>query len=309
MKIDNFDSKNIDENLSIIKEKKLVLIEKGLSKESLMILNEKIRNANIKLVLVCDPSKDSSSDLIRNLDVFNYITTINSLSILVNSSKELFDISNLSKIEDLICLNINGNYNKKINLDALIKFQSLVEVEFDELDNSNKYHLIENLNLEKLSIDSLDLSKLNTNLKLKSLKVNKDLKCSETMNSIFPNLNYLALLNCKKINNFSFLSELKDLNFLILNSTNIIHLPVLTKNLTKIQLLSNKSLENINSILNMTNIDKIAITDSNVNYEIIKELAKFKLKNFYYTTKVKENNADFEALALKNGFENSLRGF
>ncbi|QYS87243.1 hypothetical protein JJC03_04720 [Flavobacterium oreochromis] len=56
-------------------------------------------------------------------------------------------------------------------------------------------------------------------------------------------------------------------------------------------------------------MEKIAITDSKVNYETIRELAKLKLKNFYYTTKVKENNADFETLALRNGFENSLRGF
>ncbi|QYS87242.1 hypothetical protein JJC03_04715 [Flavobacterium oreochromis] len=204
MKIDNFDLKGIDENINLIKEKKLVLIEKGLPKESLEYLNKKIKDSNIKLILVCDPSKDSSSDLVRNLDVFNYLQTISSLSILVNSSKELNDISNLRKIDDLSSFSISGNYNKKINLDAINKFQSLVEIEFDELDNSNKYKLIESLKLEKLSIDSVDLSKLKQNIQLKFLKINKDLKNHESIDYIFPNLNFLTLLNCKKINNFSF---------------------------------------------------------------------------------------------------------
>ncbi|MFK7031642.1 hypothetical protein V3471_11040 [Flavobacterium oreochromis] len=309
MKIDNFDLKGIDENINLIKEKKLVLIEKGLPKESLEYLNKKIKDSNIKLILVCDPSKDSSSDLVRNLDVFNYLQTISSLSILVNSSKELNDISNLRKIDDLSSFSISGNYNKKINLDAINKFQSLVEIEFDELDNSNKYKLIESLKLEKLSIDSVDLSKLKQNIQLKFLKINKDLKNHESIDYIFPNLNFLTLLNCKKINNFSFLSKLKNLEFLLLNSTNIEVLPELSTKIIKVQLLASKNLENVNSLLKLNNLEKIAITDSKVNYETIRELAKLKLKNFYYTTKVKENNADFETLALRNGFENSLRGF
>jgi hypothetical protein len=309
MKIDNLNIESISENISNILDKKIVLIEKGLSVEALKYLNEKIRNNSIKLVLVCDPGKNSSESIVRNLDVFNYLTTITAVSILVNSSKELNDISTIKNIERLVNFSISGNYSKKIDIELLKSFNELTEVEFDELDNSSKYKLIEQLTLEKLSIDSLDIGKLKPNLQLKFLKINKELKNSEVLSSIFPNLNSLALLNCKKIADFNFLTELKKLNFLLLNSTNIAVLPKLADSVSKIQLLSSKCLEDVSSLLGLTNLDKLAITDSRVNYDTVKELAKFKLSNFYYTSKIKADNLDFEGLSLKNGFTNSLRGF
>ncbi len=309
MKIDNFDLNSIIQNLTLIKDKKTILIEKGLKKESLIYLNDNLLNLDIKLVIVCDPSKGIVDDNIRNLDVLNYLTNINQLSILVNSSKELDAINEVDNINDLKSFSISGNYSKKINIEILNKFSLLETFEVEDLDDVKKYKFFKSHNFSLIAIDSLDLLKMSENNLLLNLKINKELKNEQLLATKFKFLKTVELLNCKKISDFDFLYESINLENLTINYTNIEILPKLPAGVRKVQLLVNKRLHTIDTIFELYELQKFAITDSSVKYETIKRIPTKKLSNFYFRNKDSFENSDFESFSRIIGFENSMLGF
>lgn len=306
MDIDNIEISDLKTKLNQILEDKIIAIEKGCREEVLIEINKYILGKEIKLVLVCDSNKTSTNILIRNLDVLNYLSNISSLAILSNSSKELDEINSVQNIVDLKSFKLSGYYNKNINIEVISKFNNLKILEIEALSDSKKYKLLDNFNLEKLAIEKLDLSKVQMNANLKYLKISKELINENLLNEKYPNLTHVELVNCKKIEDFSFLTYLIDLENIIINNTNIGVFPEVSKNVIKIQLLTNKKLKDVEAVFKLNNLNKIAITDSAVNFDEIIKLSKLNLINFYFRSKLKVENDDFEKIALKRGFKNNL---
>lgn len=306
MKIDNLEIDDLKNKFNSILEKRIILIEKGCKKEFLIALNEQIRNKEIKLVLVCDYNKTGENSLIRNLEVLKYLTNINGIDILSNSSKELEEINNVQNITDLKSFALFGFYNKNINIEILNKFNNLKTFEIEALSDNKKYKLLENFNLEKLAIEKLDLAKVQVNENLKSLKISKELINEKSLGEKYPNISNIELVNCKKIVDFSFLTDLMHLETIIINNTNIKVFPEVSNNVTKIQLLTNKKLNDIKTIFKLSSLNKIAFTDSVVNFEDIIKLSKFNFINFYFRSKSRTENDAFEKIAIERNFCNNL---
>lgn len=306
MDVDNIEITDLKNNLNRILSDKIIAIEKGCKEEVLVELNSQIEGEFIKLVLVCDSNKLSTSVLKRNLDVLNYLNNINGISILSNSSKELEEINNVQNITDLNSFKISGFYNKNINIEVLNKFKNLKIFEIEGLSDSKKYKLLENFNLEKLAIEKLDLAKVEVNPNLKHLKISKELINEKLLVEKYPNIVNVELVNCKKIIDFSFLTDLTHLQTIIINNTNIEVFPEVSSNVTKIQLLTNKKLKDIEMIFKLSNLSKIAITDSAVNFEDIIKLSKLNFINFYFRSKSRTENDAFEKIAIERDFCNNL---
>lgn len=306
MNIDNIEILDLKSKINQIFEKKIIAIEKGCQKEVLIEINNQIEGKSIKLVLVCDYNKNSTDFLLRNLEVLPYLYNIKALSILVNSSKELEQIDNVQNISDLIEFKLSGYYSKNINIEVIEKFKNLKSLELEGLSDNKKYKLLQIFDLEKLAIEKLDLSKIQINTNLKSLKITKELISQDLLAEKFPYLNYIELVNCKKIEDFSFLSHLSHLENIIINNTNIEVFPKVSKSVTKIQLLTNKKLKNIDSLFELTNLTKIALTDSAVNFEDVVKISDLQLITFYFRSKSKSENEAFERIASKRGFTNNL---
>jgi len=306
MKIDNLEIDDLKNKFNSILEKRIILIEKGCKKEFLIALNEQIRNKEIKLVLVCDYNKTAENSLIRNLEVLEYLTNVNGVDVLSNSSKELEQINNVQNISDLKSFALFGFYNKNINIEVLNKFKNLKIFEIEGLSDGKKYKLLENFNLEKLAIEKLDLAKVEVNKNLKHLKISKELINEKLLVEKYPNIVNIELVNCKKIIDFSFLTDLTHLQTIIINNTNIEVFPEVSSNVTKIQLLTNKKLKDIEMIFKLSNLSKIAITDSSVNFEDIIKLSKLNFINFYFRSKSRTENDAFEKIAIERDFCNNL---
>lgn len=306
MKIDNLEIDDLKNKFNSILEKKIILIEKGCKKEFLIALNVQIINKEIKLVLVCDYNKSGDNSLIRNLDVLEYLTNINGIDVLSNSSRELEELNNIQKILDLESFALFGFYSKNINIEVLNKFNNLKIFEIEGLNDIKKYKLLENFKLEKLAIEKLDLAKVQLNKNLKYLKISKELVNEKLLVEKYPNISNIELVNCKKIVDFSFLTDLVHLENIIINNTNMEVFPNVSAKVYKIQLLTNKKLNNIEAVFRLNNLVKIAITDSAVNFEQILKLSKLNLINFYFRSKSRVENDAFEKIALERDFCNNL---
>ncbi|MDW8852412.1 hypothetical protein SD960_20085 [Flavobacterium sp. MMLR14_040] len=306
MDIDNIEITDLKTNLNRILSDKIIAIEKGCKEEVLLELNSQIKGKEIKLVLVCDSNKVSTDILKRNLDVLNYLNNINSISILSNSSKELEEINNVQNITDLNSFKLSGFYNKNINIEVLNKFKNLKVFEIEALSDSKKYKLLDNFNLEKLAIEKLDLAKVEVNPNLKHFKISKELINEKLLAEKYPSIVNVELVNCKKIIDFSFLTDLTRLETIIINNTNIEVFPKVSNSVTKIQLLTNKKLKDIEVIFKLSNLSKIAITDSAVDFEEIIKLSKLNFINFYFRSKSRTENDAFEKIANAQGFNNNL---
>lgn len=306
MDIDNIEITDLKSKLSQILGNKIIAIEKGCKEEVLVELNKQIEGKEIKLVLVCDSNKVSNDILKRNLDVLSYLNNISAISILSNSSKELEEINNVLNINDLKSFKLSGFYNKNINIEVLNNFKNLKVFEIEALSDGNKYKLLENFNLEKLAIEKLDLAKIEVNTNLVFLKISKELVNENLLVEKYPNITHIELVNCKKIDDFSFLEDLKYLENIIINSTNITVFPKVGTKVTKVQLLANKKLKDIESMFKISSLTKVAITDSIVNFEEIIKLSKLNLINFYFRSKSRAENEDFEKIANARDFNNNL---
>lgn len=306
MDIDNIGINDLKIKLNQVFEDELIVIEKGCQEQVLIELDKNILGKKIKLVLVCDSNKTSTDVLIRDLDVLNYLSNIRYLSILSNSSKELEEINNVKKINDLIGFKLSGFYNKNIDIEVLNKFMNLKSFEIESLNDSKKYKLLENFNLEKLAIEKLDLSKVEVNKNLTFLKISKELINENLLVEKYPNITHIELVNCKKIEDFSFLTNLTHLENIIINNANIEIFPKVSSTVTKIKLLTNKKLNNIESVFALGDLKKIAITDAIVDFEQIIKLSKLHLINFYFRSKSKVENEAFEKIAKERRFNNNL---
>ncbi|MGG6229996.1 hypothetical protein [Tenacibaculum sp. SDUM215027] len=312
MNLDKKDLSYLRNNISFLKEDNIITIEKGVSADVLNKLNEILNNmSSVKLILFCDPKKISRDNLFRNLDVLQFLNNLKNISIIVGSSIPLESIDKINYIKDLQSFSLSGFYNKKINLDVLKKYNNLKELSFEHSINKKDYSLIKD-SLEKMKLKNINLEYVSTNTNLKELVILDSMQNEHLLTQKYPSLKTVKFSFCKKITDFSFLNELLDLENISFNIVNTItEVPYLkSKIIKRLEFLNCKNLQTIDNITSYKKLEKLAITDANVEFgEIIKIAKNVLLDTFYFRSKNNSENNEFESLALKYQFQNSHAGF
>ncbi|MEN7551960.1 hypothetical protein AAG747_28860 [Rapidithrix thailandica] len=312
MNLDKKDLVYFKQNSQSLKETLVVSIERGAFKNVLLELNDYLKTSQeIKLVLVCDPTKTSEGEIICNLEVLKYLGNLQKIDILVNSSMPLESISELEVVKDLKSLKISGFYNKKINLSTLKRFKNIKELSLENGLSKKDYFLL-NSKLKVLEVRELNIDYVERNENLEELTIFHKLSGEKKLVEKFPNLKSLKLKNCNQIEDFAFISPLNSLENLSFNSVrNLKFVPKLSSNTIKrLEILNCKNLNSIKTISSFSLLERLAITDANIDFQEIQDISEdLRLEIFYFRSKGNKENDIFEALSQKNGFQNTHRGF
>jgi internalin A len=302
----------LTDNYNILEDNCTITINKGCTIDELCKLDDYIqKNSEFKLVIVCDLKDKGENNRIRNLKVLNYIRSARYVSILSNSSEQLQDISEISKLNNLLGFTLKGYYKKTISIKPLEKFKNLKHIEFENTLSRNQLNIIDSFsNIEYLSLRNIEISDFHVKDKLKKMIVNNEIKKENLLPEVFPNLETLVLQICKNISDFSFMNNLYLLKNVELNYIKQLNffpkLPNL--NLEKLALLSDVNLKDIHEIVNFANLKKFALTDANyISFEQIKTFSQIKgLKVFYARFRDESMNKLFNELSEKNSWINSF---
>ncbi|MCO7184501.1 hypothetical protein NH341_03615 [Tenacibaculum sp. XPcli2-G] len=312
MNLDKKDLSYLRNNISFLKENNTITIEKGVSADVLNKLNEILNDiSSIKLILFCDPNKTNRDNLFRNLDVLQFLNNLKHISIIVGSSTPLESIDKIDYIKDLQSFSLGGFYNKKINLNVLKKHNNLKELSFEHSINKKDYSIIKD-SLVKIKLKDINLEYVSKNTNLKELVILDNVQNEHLLTQKYPSLKTIKLSFCKKIADFSFLNKLLDLENISFNRVNTItEVPSLkSKIIKRLEFLNCKNLQNIHNIVSYKKLEKLAITDANIEFGEIKKIAKnMLLDTFYFRSKDNSETNEFESLALKYQFQNSHAGF
>lgn len=242
----------------------LVIESNGADKSLLTEINERLKGLkNAGLILVCDYMYVPTSKYVNNLDVLLFLNNIQRLTILNHSSARLETLENIGRISDLKQFSLNGFFKDNISLESLFSYQ-LDSFSIEARASEQVYKLL-NLNrrLKELSINSLDLKRIEVFEDLSYLSVNNSLKNSEMMCVRFPNIKSLQLKLIKGISDFSFISALHRLSNLSLMYTGITSMPTLkVDKMSRIRLVSNKGLRDISSIWELKSLEQLYISYS-----------------------------------------------
>ncbi len=292
-------------------EKKVISIENSISLEKILIANTFFsKNKDYKFILSIDFDDNISKNDIKYFDIFNYLTEIENITIIISGSERLNDIAQLSIIKNIKSFSLNGFYKKTISLKEIEKYEELEEIELDWGLNKSQQKIINNFKkLKKLNVKIIDLSSFDTKEKMKQLTINHSIKNHLKIKDRFPNLKYLSLNKCQDIKDFIFLDDL-DLEELSLNyMPQLVEFPNLKNNnkIKKIELSEARNLSNINNILNFTNLEKLSITRiKNLKAKDFEIFSKLKRLNTLYADFQDNNEREkFENLAKSNNWINS----
>lgn len=118
----------------------------------------------------------------------------------------------------------------------------------------------------------------------------------------------MTLINCRKLSDFSFISNCLNLERLDINSVKgLTSIPRFKSDkLHTLQILNCKNLEDITHIYNLKKLKNLAITFSKVDFEsIINIFSKMSLHNFYFLSSKNKENEKFEKLTIEHKVNNS----
>lgn len=270
---------------NILKDRIISVDYRGIEISVLENINSLISiEDNIKLILVCDYTVAIPSGKVNNLDVLTYLNKITRLTIFNHSRQSLLSLDNLKYVNNLTEFSLQGYIKQSIKLDCLLNYD-IIKLDLDLNATPFIYKLISSMDrLKVLKINSLDLSLLNGNKNLVELGIKKTIMNYNILNCIYPLINNIYLNNVKKIDDFSFLSQLNYLKNISLRNTNISIFPNLhIHSLDRIELISNKKLNDISSILSIDSIKKIFISQcDSIPFQMLESCTEIKgLKQFY----------------------------
>ncbi len=238
----------------------------GADKSLLIEINRRLKDLkNVGLILVCDYLRHPSSGYVNNLEVLHFLNNIQRLIISNNSSERLEKLDNIGYITELKEFSLNGFFRDNINLESLCSYQ-LESLSIESKATEQIYMLLCHTRcLKELSINSLDLNKIEALEDLTYLSVNNTLLTPDIMSYRFPNLKSLQMKLAKRISDFSFLSSLHNLSNLSLMYTGITSIPTLNVDMMKrISLVSNKRLRDISSIWKLQSLEQLYISYSDL---------------------------------------------
>lgn len=254
-----------DEILNHLKDNcSLSIEENGADKALLVEINGRLKGLkNVGLILVCDYLHNPSSGYVNNLDVLLHLNNIQRLTIFNHSSARLETLENIDCIPELKRFSLNGFFKDNISLKSLFSYK-LESFSIEARAGEQVYKLLDlNRGLKELSINSLDLIRIENFEDLSYLSVNNSLKNSEMMCLRFPNIKNLQLKLIKGISDFSFISSLHNLSNLSLMYTGVTSMPTLkVDKMSRIRLVSNKRFRDISSIWELKSLEQLYISYS-----------------------------------------------
>ena len=254
-----------DEILNHLKDNcSLSIEENGADKALLVEINGRLKGLkNVELILVCNYLHNPSSGYVNNLDVLLHLNNIQRLIIFNHSSARLETLENIDCIPELKRFSLNGFFKDNISLESLFSYK-LESFSIEARASEQVYKLLDlNRGLKELSINSLDLKRIENFEDLSYLSVNNSLKNSEMMRLRFPNIKSLQLKLIKGISDFSFISTLHCLSNLSLMYTGVTSMPTFNVDrMSRISLVSNKRLQDISSIWELKSLDQLYISYS-----------------------------------------------
>lgn len=161
-----------------------------------------------------------NKDLIYNTEIIKHLSNLKHLGLFNHEYEE--PISNFDFVEhtpNLASLRTLGLFKKSISLEPLLSLKSLTNISFCFDLNKKQQQIANELlpNIERFSSPSFDLTDTPICTQLKEFQIEKKLTASELLPVKFPNLVSLFLKKQKNIEDFSFLSEMKNLKKLILH--------------------------------------------------------------------------------------------
>lgn len=280
--------------------------------DKLNILNEILAiNDLATLMVILNMGKiDPDEPLKPTIEVFKYLKAVQNLTVIVNISDiPLGSLSFLSELLNLKKLMISRYVKKAIDFEPLYKLNKLTHLNYDCHGLNKKQHTLLNVlnDLQYLSVFDLDLSLIETNKELKNLAVLSKMLNSELILEKFPNLESIALEKCKDINLQNTIANYMSLTNIVLRYMNhIVEIPKFKSadKIKKFGVISLGKLENIDAIMEMTNLEELSITDIKIlkckDFEKLSALKK--LKKVYAFFKSNKENDDFKKLSEKNGW-------
>ena len=236
----------------------------GADKSLLSEINKRLKYIkNVGLIIVCDYLHNPSSGFVNNLDVLLYLNNIQRLTIFNHSLARLETLENIDCIAELKRFSLNGFFKENISLECLFSYK-LESFSIEARAGEQVYKLLDlNRSLKELSINSLDLKRIENFEDLSYLSVNNSLKNSEMMCLRFPNIKSLQLKLMKGISDFSFISMLHRLSNLSLMYTGVTSMPTFNVDrMSRISLVSNKRLQDISSIWELKSLEQLYVSYS-----------------------------------------------
>ena len=292
---------------------KYLLIEKGYTEKELKIINSFLKKNNDCIVsLSVDYSNKNDENKIWFLDILEHLNNIHNLKIIVSGTEGLISITAVSSLATLKSFCLKKKYKKTISLKPLEKFKELEKLELGwGLNNSQQQIINKFENLTVLNIRSIDLKDFDIKRNVEKLRIGYSVKEHQKINELFPNLKFLSMNQCKEVNDFSFINNFSNLEELSLNyMAQLKEFPRLEnqKMLKKLEIFEARNLTIIDNVMNFKTLEKLAITRIKglraSDFERFSELKK--LNTLYADFENNFESEEFEKLALKNGWTNSL---
>lgn len=280
--------------------------------DKFIILNEifKINNLATLLIVLDMREQEDDEPAKPSLEVFQYLKYVRNLAIHTTFlSKPLINFDFIENVEILNCLKIRANVKKNIKLDPLFKFNNLKIFNYfcEGLNSSQHDFLNIQKSLEQLFLYDIDLNLINKMQFINELRVHRKISTPELFLEKFPNLEKLVLEKCKGLDVQNYIAIHTNLVSLSLRyMSHITETPKLKnpKKIKEFSALGLSKLNNIDTLLEMENLERLDITDNKIlkskDFEQLSSLKKLKIVNTYFNS-VKENEK-FDELAKKNGW-------
>lgn len=300
------------EQISFIQHHRMVSISCGTSKDILLALAKEVVDIidNFKIILHLNDDFTRNESIVWGMDIFEFLPNVQHINILCFRYEELKHIEGLAYIHNLQSFSIDGNLKSKMDFSVLRKFRKLLNLSINgTILNEKYYDIINQNNLNRLSLRKIHLSYLTPQFDLSELEIIHDLVDAEKMGILFPNIRHLSIANCKKLKDFNFISSLHHLEQLYINTVSgLAVLPeILADSLHTLQLVNCKNLYDIHSIYSLQNLKRLALTYSKVNpEELDKILSQLTLENFYFESDKHKINEQFRKLAAKYQVESHM---
>ena len=291
-------------HISSIRQNKRISICNGVPKNIMAKLASIVSDIDgLNLLLVLEDDFYADENTILDFEILKFLPNIKNIQILSFRCKPLNNIEDLAYLNDIKLFGIAGNLGKKVDFSVLQKFNNLSALSIDNTILDEKYYgIINNKNITELSLRKLQLSSLDKNPNLQKLEILNELSNAEDMASKFPNIRELSLTNCKKLLDFSFISNCFNLYDLYINSVpGLTAIPdIQFAKLHTLWLLNCKKLGNIHLLYRLSTLKRLAITFAKITPEDLDNIfSVLKLEHFYFMSENKASNKRFEELAEK----------
>lgn len=289
----------------------VISIEAAIDKEKVGAIKELLQaNNEIRIVLVVDPGVPDNQEKYSNLAIVEVLGDIRHLAILAFGSEQLQDIGLLNGLKNLVSFRLDGYYKKDMDLAPLANATDIEELELEfGLAGAKQVLFVSSLaRLQHLKLSVLDLKKVSIHDGLESLIITNTIKNAELLATVCPRLRKLSINKAVGLEDFGFITPLHNLQHLQIGHTNkLMSIPKLEKpdQLKSLQLVNTKQFEDMESLLQFSNLEELKITEPTKmpisEFSRLKEIKS--LKRMYAAFATESEDETFGEMAAENGWQ------